>query len=663
MLSKRRIPLGSAVAATMLASSLAMIPALASAASPSAVIPLPPISSLDTSQWGNQILLDQGTIMEGLTGYNAKNHVVLKIASKIVSSHHERDWTIYLRHNARWSNGKPVTAQDFYDAWMYVASPKNPPGAVWASVMQYVLNSYAYKYSGIPASQVGIKVVNPYELHLTLSTPHNITSLLALTSSMPIYPPDLKAHPGTFWTPKYFVGDGPYLVKSFVPNGQIVLARNPQYVGASGQMNVGNIQSITIEPTSSVPVEDFLAGKLSAAVIQTTSDYRYVQGNPKLKADLHVAPTANINYLEWDKSPQPSPLYNVNVRRAVALAINRSPIVNSVLAGMAGSANTFAYPGWPTAKLERPVGYNVQEARRLLAKAGYANGKNLPTIYLYTETQANNPTWINVAEAIAQELKQNLNMTVKIEPTAQTQYGLLQYQGVIPGFKPGYLLNNGVANWSGPSQLELQSYQIDLFDGTIGTQHFVQHAAQNWYFPNYDPHLVKLLGNPANANSGIHWSQWGPLKTLAAKDISALNAWLAKQPAAYQRVLKVPGAVTNQEEWNNLVKDFHTATSNAARHQAFVAAWKFVGNGSAGNGDASVGLNGQVYEHRYGPKAFYLTQMWLDESRAVSPKKADQLAAELTNMMTNQGYVIPLYYSNQYSLVSPSLTGVQTNPY
>lgn len=288
--------------------------------------------------------------MEGLTGYNAKNHVVLKIASKIVSSHHERDWTIYLRHNARWSNGKSVTAQDFYDAWMYVVSPKNP-----------------------------------------------------------------------FWTPKYFVGDGPYLVKSFVPNGQIVLARNPQYVGASGQMNVGNIQSITIEPTSSVPVEDFLAGKLSAAVIQTSSDYRYVQGNAKLKADLHVAPTANINYLEWDKSPQPSPLYKVNVRRAVALAINRSPIVNSVLAGMAGSANTFAYPGWPTAKLERPVGYNVQEARRLLAKAGYANGKNLPTIYLYTETQANNPTWINVAEAIAQELKQNLNMTVKIEPTAQTQ--------------------------------------------------------------------------------------------------------------------------------------------------------------------------------------------------------------------------------------------------
>src|SRR5579875_1195872 len=81
--------------------------------------PSPPgISSLDPSQWAAQILVDQGTILEGLYGYNQQNQIVPKIASGYSLSKDGLTWTIYLRKDARWSNGDPVTAQDFYYAWM-----------------------------------------------------------------------------------------------------------------------------------------------------------------------------------------------------------------------------------------------------------------------------------------------------------------------------------------------------------------------------------------------------------------------------------------------------------------------------------------------------------------------------------------------------------------
>jgi peptide/nickel transport system substrate-binding protein/oligopeptide transport system substrate-binding protein len=137
----------------------------------------------------------------------------------------------YLRHDARWSNGKPVTAQDFYYAWMRVLSPQNSTAAVWASVAQYAVNAWQYHAGAAQASQVGIKVLNPYAIQLRLTAPHDILGDMVLTGSMPLYQPSIEAHPTDWYKPQYFVSDVPYTIKSFVPNGQITLVRNPAYVG------------------------------------------------------------------------------------------------------------------------------------------------------------------------------------------------------------------------------------------------------------------------------------------------------------------------------------------------------------------------------------------------------------------------------------------------
>ncbi|WP_284199521.1 ABC transporter substrate-binding protein [Alicyclobacillus sacchari] len=74
------------------------------------------------------------------------------------------------------------------------------------------------------------------------------------------------------------------------------------------------------------------------------------------------------------------------------MAIDRQPIVNDVLGGMGGITNTFSVPGWPTGKYESGLSTNIAAAKQLLAKAGYPNGKGLPTIYLYAEVPSSNPS-------------------------------------------------------------------------------------------------------------------------------------------------------------------------------------------------------------------------------------------------------------------------------
>ncbi len=624
----------------------------------------PAVQTLDPSDWAAQILVDQGTLMEGLYGYSPTGQIVPKIATHYTVSDGGLVWTFYLRHNARWSNGAPVTAQDFYYSWMRTASPKNSSDSMWASVMNYVSESYPYHDGSAPASAVGVKVINPYEIQLRLSAPHNILGEMPITGSMPLYPPSVEAHPTTWYLPKYFVGDGPYILKSFTPSEGMTLVRNPDYVGAPGEPNVGNINEMKLVTQSSVPVEDYLAGKLDIADVTTPSDYKYVLDHPSLKSQLHVQTDNQVEYLQWDKSTEDSPLENLSVRKAIAMAVDRQPIVNSVLAGMAGPTNVFGYKGWPTYSLQHPLTYNVQKARQLLAQAGYPGGKGFPTIEIYAEVASVSPNSVPIAEAVAAELKQNLGINCQITPENATLFGDITYAGLNSFVKPGYVIGGGTPNWVDVTSLPIESNQ-DLYNyGTVGPLSFRQHMSAAFYNA-YDPSDVALMGNPTNTSEGTTPADWVPLEKAAKADIAYLNAWNAKQPAAYRKTyLDVPGTETNQQLWNGLLQAWHQAKTPAALHTAWVNAWKFLGSYSIGNGGANIGLNEKVWIKQHETEAIHNVYMWNHElGGTVNQQQADHLAANIDNYMLQQGYGIPLYYYETFLLEKPGLTGVLANPW
>lgn len=670
MSTKQKTPKAGTVSlAIMFAGAMATLGFASPAASQPRVVTVPYdagyLESLDPVNWAAEILVDQGTIMEGLYGYNTKNQIVPKIASKAVASDGGRVWTVWLRHNAKWSNGKPVTAEDFAYAWLRLLAPSDSAGAIWSGIASILLNGYAYHAGAVPASEVGVKVVNPYELKLTLDGAANIKGWLALSASMPLYPPDVEKHPTSWFLPKYFVGDGPYLVHSFVPNGELVLTRNPDYVGASGEYNVGNVQQINLIPGPSVPVEDYQSGILDATPIYSSSDYAYVEKH--FPSQVHRAADADINYLGWDHSTDPSPLRNQLVREAIALAVNRKPIVNPVLNNMAGVTSVFGYPGFPTYKYEHnPYRYNVAKARRLLAKAGYPNGRGVGTLYLYTQTQAASAQSVAMGEAIAQELKKSLNLTFKIEPTNPTLYGEMSYGGIEPGIKPGYTIDTGLTNWNQTEQYPLGADQWVTIEnsGTVGPTSFATYA-ENWAFNTYDTQEVKEWGNPNDPKLGTAWSQWKPIIAAAKKDLAFLKAWTAKQPSAYRAALTVPGTPSGATELKNFENGWKTAKTAADKHNAWVALWKWVGSYSnGGEYGSTIGLQDQVYIDQHEPKLEYDMRMWEAElADTGSAKTAAHIAADMANAMIKSAWAVPLNYAETIYVSKPDITGVQPNPY
>ncbi|MCL4520240.1 MAG: peptide ABC transporter substrate-binding protein [Firmicutes bacterium] len=629
----------------------------------SIVLPMPAFSSLDPALWGSQDVVDQGTVLEGLTGYNAKNQIIPVVAQRWTTSDQGRVWTFYLRHGLKWSNGQPVTAEDFYYSWMRTMSPQNTTSAIWASVVQYFLNEPEYHSGQVPASAVGVKVVNPYELTITLQYPHDILDDLAIAGSMPLYPPDLEAHQTNWFLPQYFVGNGPFVIKSFVINGQVTLGRNPYYKPVPGQQPLGNVSTVIMDPTPSVPVEDYEANRLNAAVIINPSDYRYVLNDAKLKADLHSAPNTQLGFLEWNKSPEASPLDNLAVRQAISMAINRAPLVNPVQSGMARVSDIFGFPGWPTDSGQTPLKYDVAKARKLLANAGYPGGKGLPVMALDTPPVASNAIDVNVAEAVQQELKQELGVRFKIVQLPSTTYGDVAWQGVTAGILPGYVIAQGSANWVGASTLNLKGQQ-DLFQpGNLGPLAYRDHIA-NYYTQPYDLHDIQMWGNPNDASMGVKLSQWAPLTKSAEADIKWLAGFDAKQPAGFRIALEPPGTPTNQQIWNGYIADWHKATTASAKHAVWVAAWKFVGNWETGNDLANLGLNGQVYEYKYMPASLLHANQWDTEALTTSSQKqVVRYTENVDNYMMDQGYAIPLYSGETFYLENPSLSGLQTNPY
>ncbi len=658
-------PLAVLIASGTAVGTLSMGFSAAQAAAPAPVtsitVPNPAPTTLDPGNWGGQILEDMGSLFEGLYGYNQQNQIVPKLATGYKISNNGRTWTFTLRKNAKWSNGDPVTAQDFVFSYFHQLDPANSGAQIWDSVLNDVANSWAYHYGAATKSQVGISAPNNYTLQITTSTPHDILGLMAVAGSMPMDPNNFKPGVSNPLSSANIITDGPYMVKSFVPNGTLVMVKNPNYVGAPGEYNVGNIQTINVIPAPSVPLEDFISGKLNVALIGQTSDYKYILSHPALKKEMHSEITNQLFYLSYDDAAAPSPLDNLKVREAIMMAIDRSPIVNNVLSGMGTATTVFGSKSWPASKYEKGLPYNVQQAQKLLAQAGYPGGKGFPTLQLYCEVQSVQPQGVPVAEAIQQELKQNLGINFKITPLASTQYGSVAWNGITQGIEPGLVVNSGLANWIEPAQLDMQASQAILYPGTYGYSPAFRAHVASWSESSYAPTDVKLFGDPNNAKLGTSASDMVPLKAAALKSIQWLDNFYAHQPEPYRSELTA-GSLPLMQQWLQLYNAWANAKTPTDKHNAFVNAWKFVGTYSTTAGQATVGVYDKVWWYSHQSKQDANWQMLKTEmADNTSMSAAAKIAGKLVTSIMQQGYAMPLFLQDAIYLEDSNLTGAQPN--
>lgn len=336
---------------------------------------------------GLAVILDElnltAALFEGLTVVDdATTEIRPGIAARWEVSPDGLQWTFHLRPSARWSNGDPVTAGDFVYAFRRILSPQ------LASSYSYMLwpikNARALNTGALadPAS-LGATAIDAATLRLTLErpTPH-LPALAAHSTWLPVHRGCVEASGASFdrtspWAkPGRLVGNGPFVLESWQPNNRIVLARNPHYWDAP---RVG-LSRLVFLPVESPEIEEslFRAGQMHATTqLPTTRLKWYRENRPEL---LHTEPLLSSWYLNLNTTRPP--LHDVRVRRALSLAVDREALCRIALSGARAPAFALTPPhcGGYTARARAAT--DAVAARRLLAEAGFPEGRGMPELEL-----------------------------------------------------------------------------------------------------------------------------------------------------------------------------------------------------------------------------------------------------------------------------------------
>lgn len=350
-------------------------------------------------------------LFEGLTTPNPDGGEPLPgVAERWASSADGLTWTFHLRGDARWSNGDPVTAQDFLWSFRRMLTPSL--GAAKAPLFYFVRNARAYVRGEITDfTAVGFAAPDPRTLVVTLEQPTPFLPAIAATGAwLPVPPATVERH-GTGrdsrWTePGHLVGNGPYTLASWTRAQRIELRRNELYWDrAAVQLPV--VQLVLFD-NNDAEERAFRAGQvdITMTVPPARLDH-YRQDEPAL---LRRQPLFETRYLSLNT--RRAPLGDARVRRALSLALDRAALTERVLRGGQTPTETVIPPGlgaYPAAPA--PVASpeeRLAEARRLLAAAGYPEGRGFPRLEFSTWT--NTP----VLETVQQRWKETLGIDTAI---------------------------------------------------------------------------------------------------------------------------------------------------------------------------------------------------------------------------------------------------------
>lgn len=418
-------------------------------------------------------------VFEGLVRYDKETKIQPGMAKTWDISPDGKTYTFHLR-DAKWSNGDPVTADDFVFAWERLLNPDTASDYA-DKLYSYVVNAEEYTNGDIKDfSQVGIKTLDEKTLQVQLKGP--VPQFLGITAFGALMPVNKKVvSADKDWATKFdtYVGNGPFKMSSWEKNQKMDFVKNENY----WDKDAVKLESLTFTAVSEASTElnMFETGQIDFGNNPPLEDIERLinNGTVTVGADL-----STYYYLFNTKA---KPFDDARVRKAFAMAIDRKSIVKNIT--KAGQIPAFAHvpPGFPdadTAKDFREVGgdyfkEDVAKAKELLAEAGYPDGKGLPKIELLSNDSESH---LKIAQAIVEMWKQNLgisNITVKSEEWGVFLKDLDEgnYQVARAGWSADYL--------------DAMTF-VDMFTTTGGNN------STNWSNKQYDDDIAK-----ANVESDI----------------------------------------------------------------------------------------------------------------------------------------------------------------
>jgi oligopeptide transport system substrate-binding protein len=361
--------------------------------------------ALAESVGANNLIRD---LFEGLTASNNEGKIVPGVAESWKQTD-ATTWVFKLRKNALWSNGDPVTAEDFVYGWQRFVSPKtaSPYANTYGT---FLLNGLEITQGKKQPSELGVKALDKHTLEVKTSTPVGFFPELVSNLQLgPIHKAVVEKL-GKDWTkPGNMVGNGAFTLKDWQVNSKVVLEKNPKYWDA---------KAVVLNKVTYLSVED---GNADIRLFQSGENEWVYQLPPgtydKLKndypKDIRNAPQLALRYYSLNNTDPV--MKDIRVRKAMSLVIDRDILAQKVTAdgqlpaygvivkGTVG-ADVTAYD-WAT----WPMDKRVAEAKKLLTEAGVKPGTKIKFSYNTSEYHK------KMAIFAASEWKTKLGLDIEME--------------------------------------------------------------------------------------------------------------------------------------------------------------------------------------------------------------------------------------------------------
>ncbi len=345
-------------------------------------------------------------VFGGLVTLDLNLKVVPDLAEKWKVSPDGKTYTFTLRRDAKFHDGKPVTAQDVKWSLERAADPKTQSTTVDTYLGDIV--GVREKLSGESKEITGVKVIDDYTIEITIDAPKAyFLAKLTYPTAFVLDRGNVEARRDWFKNPN---GTGPFKLKEYVPGDRIVLERNPYY-----HLGPPKLDSVRFLLAGGTPMVMYENNEIHLTGVGLADLDRVRDPKSPLSKELYVAPPGfQTSYLGLNVTRPP--FDDIKIRQALANAINKDEIASKVLAERVQPAYGILPPGFPGYNPElKGLRYDLEETKKLLAESKYGSDpKSWPRITLTVPGALGTAVGLDL-EAILAMWRDSLGITVEVQ--------------------------------------------------------------------------------------------------------------------------------------------------------------------------------------------------------------------------------------------------------
>lgn len=379
----------------------------------------------------SNVIRDQ---LEGLVNQDADGNTIPGVAERWETKDN-KVFTFYLREDAKWSNGDPVTADDFVYSFQRAVDPATASPYAWYLDMTTMTNVSDIIAGKKDKSTLGVKAIDAHTFEVTLESPvPYFVMMMGHTTVKPVHKATVEKF-GDKWTkPENFVGNGAFVVKNWVVNERIEMVKNEQYWDNANTI----ITKVTYLPIENQVAEmnRFLSGEIDLTNELPNEHFRRL----KKEHAESLAIKGNLCTYYYNFNTHKPPFDDVRVRKAISYTIDRDIVANAIL-GQGQKPAYFLTPEIVANFSPETPEYGQltqkqrnEKAKELLEAAGYNKSNPLKFSLLYNTSENHK----KIAVAIASMWKKTLGVQVTLENQEWKTYLESKKQGDFEAARAGW---------------------------------------------------------------------------------------------------------------------------------------------------------------------------------------------------------------------------------